>query len=231
MKYLFDCDDTLYDLEKPFDQAVEDLALPLRKNQIASFYKAYRKHGDAIFDQVQAGKMSVDESGIYRIQHACQEYQIPLKMDAALCFQERYRFYQNHISLSPVLLGWFSSSQSEKAILTNGEKNHQMEKLRALGIPSYISYDHIYISGEIGVRKPDLRAFEIVLSCCGGAASDWVYIGDRYDHDMVPAKQVGMHTIHFNRHHRVEGPLADQVVYTEEELVTLLHRMERGEKI
>lgn len=231
MKFLFDCDDTLYDLERPFYQAVQDLDLPLHQEQIPSFYTSYRKHGDAIFDQVQSKKMSVDESGIYRILNACQDFRIPLERCGALRFQERYRFYQNHISLSKPLQEWFASSRSEKAILTNGEKNHQMEKLQALKIPSYIPDDHIFISDVIGYRKPDPRAFDAVLVKCKGPSLDWVYIGDRYDHDIVPAKQKGMRTIHFNRHRRLEGPLADHIVYQDEELVALLLKMERGESV
>ena len=39
MKFLFDCDDTLYDLERPFYQAVQDLDLPLHQEQILFIHR------------------------------------------------------------------------------------------------------------------------------------------------------------------------------------------------
>lgn len=57
--------------------------------------------------------------------------------------------------------------------------------------------------------------------------SDWYYIGDNYTNDMEGAKKVGMKTIHFNRHHGLEGTSSDHVVYSENELVNLLRKLEK----
>lgn len=79
MKLLFDCDDTLYDLSWPFEMSVERMFDPalLRNTDRDQFYADYRKAGDAIFDQVQNGTISIDESGIYRIKEACKNMGSP----------------------------------------------------------------------------------------------------------------------------------------------------------
>ncbi len=46
---------------------------------------------------------------------------------------------------------------------------------------------------------------------------------------MEGAKNAGMHTIHLNRHHHhQEGNCSDYTVYTEEELIDLLVRLENA---
>lgn len=230
MKFLFDCDDTLYDLSWPFKMCLKEFQLPVPQEQIDSFYACYRAHGDAIFSKIQTNQITVDQSGAYRILKACEEYGIPFSEEDAVLFQQCYKHYQQKISMNPVFHAYFSSTESECGILTNGEDMHQRNKLRTLQVFSYIPANHIFTSGQIGVSKPDIRAFQYVMRALGEKPSDWVYIGDNYINDMEGAKKAGLHTIHFNRHHQKEGPCSDHVVYTEEELISLLRKLEGREK-
>lgn len=56
--------------------------------------------------------------------------------------------------------------------------------------------------------------------------SGWCYIGDNYHIDMEGAKAAGLLTIHFNHHHNQEGPASDYVVYTVQDLISLLESLE-----
>lgn len=67
------------------------------------------------------------------------------------------------------------------------------DALEKLGLLSY--FDVVVISEEVGLAKPDIRFFEYVLNEAGCEPRDAVYIGDRVDNDIAPAKQVGMKTI------------------------------------
>ena len=58
-------------------------------------------------------------------------------------------------------------------------------------------------------------------------SEDWYYIGDNYKNDMEGAKKAGLKTIHFNRHHTLEGPCSDYVVYSELELMKLMDTFNR----
>lgn len=67
------------------------------------------------------------------------------------------------------------------------------ERLEKYGVLKYI--DLVIASAEEGVSKPDKRIFEIALKRSNCKPSNAVMIGDRIDNDIIPAKQIGMHTI------------------------------------
>lgn len=230
MKFLFDCDDTLYDLSWPFQMCVKEFHLDIPEDKMNTFYARYRFYGDEIFYKIQAGEISVDQSGAYRIYQACKEYQIPFSKQQAIKFQDRYKYYQTKISMSSYYLEYFSTTKSELGILTNGDDLHQRKKLKTLDVFRYIPKDHIFTSGQLSVAKPDVRAFQSVMMALHDQPENWYYVGDNYINDMQGAKKTGMHTIHFNRHHQQEGPCSDYVVYSEEELIQLLEKLEGCEK-
>lgn len=100
-------------------------------------------------------------------------------------------------------------------------------KLKALDVFKYFKEENVYTSGQLGFAKPDPRSFKTMFSNMKENISDWYYIGDNYTNDMEGAKKVGMKTIHFNRHHGLEGTSSDHVVYSENELVNLLRKLEK----
>lgn len=55
--------------------------------------------------------------------------------------------------------------------------------------------DVILDSKNLEVSKPDPRIFEIALERLGLGPSDCYYVGDSFERDVIPAKQVGLHTI------------------------------------
>lgn len=67
------------------------------------------------------------------------------------------------------------------------------ERLARHGILQYIGL--VVASAEEGVAKPDPRIFEIALSRSGCLPEECIMIGDRIDNDILPANQMGMHTI------------------------------------
>jgi FMN phosphatase YigB (HAD superfamily) len=54
--------------------------------------------------------------------------------------------------------------------------------------------DAIVISAEIGIEKPSAGFFEKVSVAAGFKAGDILYLGDRVDNDVLPAKESGMQT-------------------------------------
>ncbi len=68
-----------------------------------------------------------------------------------------------------------------------------VSRLENFGIKKYI--DLVIASAEEGVAKPDKRIFELALERAGCRPEQAVMIGDRIDNDIIPAKEIGMHTI------------------------------------
>lgn len=55
--------------------------------------------------------------------------------------------------------------------------------------------DAVVLSFETGRRKPELFNFNRVLDLLRIEASEAVMVGDTYEHDILPAIELGMHTI------------------------------------
>lgn len=82
-------------------------------------------------------------------------------------------------------------------VLTNGPVNAQEKKLNALGIKEY--FNEIYISEGIQIAKPNVLAFEHVLSREGLAVADTVVVGDSIKYDIMPAITMGLTAVYLNR--------------------------------
>ena len=75
-------------------------------------------------------------------------------------------------------------------ILTNGPSGFQRQKLEASGLGAEV--DAIAISGELGVAKPDPRAFAAALSLLGTVAQATAMVGDSLDNDVLGGLGAGL---------------------------------------
>lgn len=67
--------------------------------------------------------------------------------------------------------------------------------LRSLDLPT----DFIATSDDWGIEKPSPEFFAKVVEVAPGAADQIIYVGDRIDNDVAPAKKVGMRTAYLQR--------------------------------
>jgi len=66
-------------------------------------------------------------------------------------------------------------------------------------------FDAIYISDIINVRKPDLKIFKLALTEQKIAPEEMIYIGNRIDHDVMPAISLGIKPIQARFNMSVKG--------------------------
>lgn len=83
------------------------------------------------------------------------------------------------------------------AIISDGIPIKQYEKILRLKIDKLI--DLVVISDEIGIRKPNPKLFDYCLKKFGLNGSETIYIGDRIDRDIIPARLNGIYTIYIHR--------------------------------
>jgi putative hydrolase of the HAD superfamily len=88
------------------------------------------------------------------------------------------------------------------AVLTNGNSEGQRKKTSALGLNRWIEEDRIFVRGEIGYHKPDIRAFRAVEERTGFGPRDTWYVGDSYESDVEGASRAGWHTVWLNHRKR-----------------------------
>lgn len=79
-------------------------------------------------------------------------------------------------------------------VVTNGQVDNQMGKLRRSGVLDLL--DGWCISAEAGIRKPDPRVFQLARARCGVPDEDlcWV-VGDDPDLDIAGGQASGMSTV------------------------------------
>ncbi|MDO4466821.1 MAG: HAD family hydrolase [Bacillota bacterium] len=229
MKYCFDLDDTLYDCSQPFVRAMEQF-FPEHCDNLKEKYKYYRYIGDVNFPRVLTKEISIDESGEIRIEEVCKKYEIPYSREEISKFQEHYKYNQYNLQLSETYKEFFENSNLTFGIITNGEDSHQRKKIQALGMTKYINPNYIITSMGIGISKPDPEIFTRFLLDNQEKAEDWFYIGDSYNNDIAASKKAGLRNIYFDRHNKKEGNQADYVVYSEEELIALIQKIEGWNK-
>ncbi|MBF0818041.1 HAD family hydrolase [Streptococcus acidominimus] len=68
------------------------------------------------------------------------------------------------------------------------------QRLESFGIRHF--FNLIVCSEEVGYQKPNRALFDYTLRQVKSPAGDCLYIGDRMDNDILPAKRVGMRTVH-----------------------------------
>ena len=231
MYIIFDVDETLYDMTQPFERAFKEIWQDKYDIDMYALYTCSRVHSDRVFDQVMAGIMTVDGAGIYRMQHAMRDFGYEITEEEALEFQHVYRKHQQHMDISETMhqiLDLIQSRGISMAILTNGDTDHQMEKIHGMHLERWFSDNRIFVSDAVGYFKPDVRTFQAVEEALHLNPAETWYIGDSIENDIEGAGNAGWHTILLNRRHNDTAGIQhrpDYIVESEEELLGVLERM------
>lgn len=233
---LFDLDDTLYDLTATFRRShhimMERLGIKLPEDlDEFALFTTVKKHSNTSLQMTITGDLDPKDEFAYRFSRAYEEFGIKLSRPQLDEFEMVYRQEQNNIELFPgcmeMLESWNKRS-SRIGILTNGIPETQKKKYRNLGLTSIIDEENVFVSGDLGYRKPDVNAFLEAARRISHSTSvnpaDYIMVGDTYGADMKGALEAGFTTIWFNHRHNplpVGVPKPDYTVYSMEELINL----------
>lgn len=77
-----------------------------------------------------------------------------------------------------------------RVVIAGNQPTQAGTSLRGMGLPA----DSIHVSEDWGVAKPDPAFFTRVQEETGTRPGEILYVGDRVDNDVVPAKEAGMAT-------------------------------------
>ena len=83
------------------------------------------------------------------------------------------------------------------AIITDGSPKKQYEKILRLKIEDYL--DEILISDEVAIKKPNPKMFDVFLDKVQCKPEEVIYVGDRLDRDVKPAKDAGLISVLIHR--------------------------------
>ncbi|HFI0145394.1 HAD family hydrolase [Streptococcus suis] len=224
---IFDVDDTLYDQIQPFERALER-HIEVAREQIEPLYLSFRRYADEVFEATAIGKMSLKDSHIYRMKHALADFGYQVSDATALAIQIDYDYFQGQIELSPVfpeIFSWCQAQGIAMGIITNGPYRHQLRKIRTMGLVNWFELEHVLISGQVGITKPNPAIFQLMEERLEMSGEDICYLGDSFENDVVGAKAANWKAIWFNHRKRIK-PIApyqaDKVVTDWDELVEVI---------
>lgn len=82
-------------------------------------------------------------------------------------------------------------------VISAGLQVKQAEKLLRLNALAYFDPQAIFFSDQLGVGKPNPKIYLKACQLAGVNPTRALYVGDRGAHDVEPAAQVGMRTVHY----------------------------------
>ena len=214
---LFDVDDTLLDFGACEQEALHAtfarFALPFSPREKQAFHAI----NDVLWARYEQGEISRDE--LCRTRFARLFAQMGAAVDP-LVFEEAY---QHALSLGhalmpharEVLIGL--QGRARVVLASNGVCATQHRRINEAGIRPYV--DAVFLSEEIGARKPDPRFFDIVLKALGEPArTRCLMIGDSLRSDIQGAAGAGLGSVWLNP----QGKAASMAVQPTYEIKTLL---------
>ncbi|MBP3366988.1 MAG: HAD family hydrolase [Treponema sp.] len=204
MTVFFDLDRTLLDFETAENcgiRAVFEAYSAEIKMEYDEFQSEWKKWAQRFFDQYSAGKLSFSRQRMMRVAKIFELNGAPVdESELESRFAVYLASYENAFGLFddviPVLEKLRQSS-FRLALITNGDSVNQRAKLEKAGITGF--FNPIVISSEAGASKPDLRIFQEALQRAHGSAGDSWYVGDSMEHDIIPARKIGMNALYLNR--------------------------------
>lgn len=195
----FDLDDTLMDFSNASMQAfirlMEHYDLPNDQH----CFEIYQSGNHQTWLEFEQNLISSHELRSLRF----ERFLASMKwIDRADAFEMNARYISFLINESSLLTGALSllnffKDKIPMGILTNGLKEAQRPRLLKTGISHY--FEHIIVSDEIGISKPNQEIFELAKQTLGNVPSENILlVGDNPFSDIEGAQKFGFKTIWFN---------------------------------
>lgn len=219
----FDLDHTLWDFDKNSAHTFQKIFIDQKINvELNDFLKVYVPANLKFWKLYREEKITKKELRYQRLKSVFDEMKYPATDDIIHVLSEEYI---NHLSsfnsLFPNTIEVLNYLRPNYKlhIITNGFQEVQEKKLRNSGIHGF--FDQIIDSEMAGVKKPNPIIFNLALNKAGAKPERSLMIGDSLEADILGAKSLGFHTIHFNAHRENSHDLAP-IIYDLEEIKSFL---------
>ena len=208
MTVFFDLDRTLMDFERAETSGI-NAVFNLYRDEIsmtqADFLAAWKKWAQVFFDRYSAGELTFDQQRRMRVAKVFELNGSPIHDERELerRFTLYWQTYEKDYTLfddAQEVLKVLHEKGMPMGIITNGDSKNQRAKLERAGITHL--FDPVVVSSEVGFSKPDVRIFWKALKEADCTPSTSLYIGDSFEHDIEPARKIGMNCLHLVRNRK-----------------------------
>ena len=214
----FDLDHTLWDFEKnsalTFEKILSENQVPVDLDDFLKvyvpnnliFWRLFREDKISKIDlRYQRLKVTFDSLGIKVsdgvINHLSEEYIANLSS-------------YNHLFPNAMEVLKYLKPKYQLHIITNGFQEVQDRKIRNSNIDSF--FTHVINSEMAGVKKPNPVIFELALNKANTIPEKSLMIGDSLEADILGAKALGFHVLHFNAHNEERHNICDIITELDE---------------
>lgn len=214
----FDLDNTLWDFDKSsllaFDKIYEifkliNYGIPSAKE----FHTTYFDHNNRLWELYRQGKIDKSFLKVERFKLPLKDYGIEDEKLAAEIGERYTELAATTVALVPntmEILNYLKDKGYKTYIITNGFLEVQTIKMQASGLDKMI--DISFVSEEVGFKKPDHRIFQHAMKEVGASIENSVMVGDDLKVDIIPAKEIGMKHIYFNRKDTTHNEILDDEI-------------------
>lgn len=200
----FDLDGTLFDHRGAASTAVDLFVSALGVPPSEDIRHTWFAAEEIEFERWRRGLSSFDEQRRRRLLTVLPTLGVefddaPTSLDAL--FAQYLAAYRSAWKPFPDVLEVLDSLRGRgfaMGILSNGNEEQQLEKLKTIGVAELV--DAVCISEAIGVQKPDARAFEHLATKLDVAPRECLFVGDNPQQDMAGARTAGMQTALIERY-------------------------------
>lgn len=204
MKYnlfLFDLDDTLLDFQASEKLSFKETFINFGiSDLLEDIHKTYKVENNLLWKQLEEGKVDKDFLKVERFKRTLDHHKIEIPPHTmAQYYLEQLPKHVVLIDGAVELLKHVKQLGGEVGIITNGIEYTQRERIKNSALKDYI--DFIAVSEECGYAKPDVRFFEFAANRSKNFKKEsTIIIGDRFDADILGAKNFGIDSCWFNPH-------------------------------
>lgn len=194
---IFDIDDTLYMRSEPYLAAFHTLFGPCPDIDENALFQRSRVTSDEEFDRYNAGEISQRQMYINRGVRAFASVGIEATDEEAMHFQDLYTEKLGDIHLLPGMVKILTECGKRDifmGLISNGQSPRQRKKARALHTERYFPDEHIMITGDIGIHKPDIRVFQTYAEKFELDPEETCYVGDNFINDVEAPHRAGWKT-------------------------------------
>ncbi|MDX1363765.1 MAG: YjjG family noncanonical pyrimidine nucleotidase [Arenibacter latericius] len=198
----FDLDHTLWDFERNSALTFQKILAECRVGiDLNDFLKAYVPINLKFWKLYREGKINKSELRYQRLKTTFDSLKYGVGDDLIDTLADQYIVHlssYNHLFPNTIEVLNYLKPNYKLHIITNGFQEVQDRKLRNANIDSF--FDQVINSEMAGAKKPDPSIFQLALEKAKTVPQNSIMIGDSLEADILGAKAVGLHTLHFNAH-------------------------------
>ena len=209
---LFDADGTLFDFLRAEKEALHETLVAFGITPDEERIATYSAINDGLWKALERGEIEKDVLRLKRFELFCEKYGFDCDIPKMAALYTNNLAKKGHLIDGAADLCQKLYGKVRLYIVTNGIDFVQKGRMAVSGIKDF--FETVFISGEIGIEKPDVKYFEHVASHIENfSKKDTLIVGDSLTSDIKGGIAFGIDTCWYNPKEK-DIPEGMKITYT-----------------